>query len=67
MQNFNENLSVLAMLCVYAVLVRYDLSVPNIIVLFGLFVVGSMVLVMRRHRTNLRRSDPLTLIREGRH
>ncbi len=69
-QNFNENLSVLAMLCVYAVLVRYDLSVPTIIVLFGLFVVTSMLLVMRRHRRNLRRtggSDPLTLIRDVRH
>jgi LPLT family lysophospholipid transporter-like MFS transporter len=66
-QNFNENLSVLAMLCVYAVLVRYDLSVPSIIILFGLFVVSSMLLVMRRHRMNLRRTDPMTLIREARH
>ncbi len=66
-QNFNENLSVLAMLCIYAVLVRFDLSVPSIIILFGLFVVGSMLLVMRRHRMNMRRGDPLTLIREGRH
>ena len=67
-QNFNENLSVLAMLCVYAVLVRYDLSVPTIIILFGLFVVGSMLLVMRRHRMNMRRAATRsTLIREGRH
>ena len=68
-QNFNENLSVLAMLCIYAVLVRYDLSVRAIIILFGLFVVTSMMLVIRRHRSNLRRSehDPLTLIREVRH
>ena len=62
-QNFNENLSVLVMLCVYALLVRYDLSVSTIIILFGLFVVCSMALVMRRHRMNMRRSDPLTLIR----
>ncbi len=66
-QNFNENLSVLAMLCLYAVLVRYDLSVPTIIVLFGLFVIGSMLLVMRRHKRNLRRIDPLTLIHDVRH
>jgi LPLT family lysophospholipid transporter-like MFS transporter len=68
-QNFNENLSVLAMLCLYAVLVRYDLSVSTIIVLFGLFVVCSMMLVIRRHRMNMRRADhdPLTLIREVRH
>ena len=66
-QNFNENLSVMAMLCVYAVLVRYDLSVSTIIILFGMFVVGCMLLVMRRHRLNMRRVDPLTLIRDGRH
>lgn len=68
-QNFNENLSVLTMLCVYAVLVRYDLSVSTVIVLFGLFVIGSMLLVMRRHRNNLRRLalDPLTLIHEVHH
>jgi LPLT family lysophospholipid transporter-like MFS transporter len=68
-QNFNENLSVLTMLCIYAVLVRYDLSVQTIIVLFGVFVVGSMGFVIRRHRQNIRRADhdPLTLIREARH
>jgi LPLT family lysophospholipid transporter-like MFS transporter len=68
-QNFNENLSVLAMLCLYAVLVRYDLSVPTIIMLFGAFVITTMLLIMRRHRMNMRRSenDPLTLIREVRH
>jgi LPLT family lysophospholipid transporter-like MFS transporter len=68
-QNFNENLSVLAMLCLYAVLVRYDLSVPTIIMLFGVFVITTMLLIMRRHRMNMRRSenDPLTLIREVRH
>ena len=66
-QNFNENLSILVMLCVYAMLVRYDLSVPSIVILFGMFVVGTMLLVVRRHRMNMRRSDPLTLLREGRH
>ena len=68
-QNFNENLSVLVMLCVYAMLVRFDLSVPTIIVLFGAFVVTSMLLIIRRHRANLRHAehDPLTLIREVRH
>ena len=65
-QNFNENLSVLMMLFLYTLLVRYDLSVPHIILLFGSFVVGSMLLVLRRHRMNMRRSDPLLLVREGR-
>ena len=68
-QNFNENLSVMMMLCIYAVLVRYDLSVQTIIMLFAVFVIGSMLLVMRRHRHNLRRleRDPLTLIHDVRH
>ena len=66
-QNFNENLSVLTMLCVYAVLVRYDLSVQTVIILFGSFVVVSMLLVMRRHRKNLRRVEPLPALSESRY
>ena len=65
-QNFNENLSVLTMLMVYAMLVRYDLSVQTVIILFGGFVTCSMLLVMRRHRINLRRADPQFLIGETR-
>ena len=66
-QNFNENLSVLTMLCVYAVLVRYDLSVRTVIILFGSFVVVSMLLVMRRHRMNLRRVEPLPALSDSRY
>ena len=64
-QNFNENLSVLTMLCVYAVLVRYDLSVQTVIILFGSFVVASMLLVMRKHRKNLRRVEPVAALSES--
>lgn len=66
-QNFNENLSVLTMLCVYAVLVRYDLSIRSVIVLFGLFVCVTMALVIRRHHVNARLVDEAALIRETRH
>lgn len=46
-QNFNENLSVLVMLCLYAVLVWLDVPVTAVIVLFGTFVCLMMWLVMR--------------------
>ncbi len=56
-QNFNENLSVLVMLCLYAVLVWLDVPVAAVIVLFGTFVCVMMWLVMRRHRANQRAFD----------
>jgi LPLT family lysophospholipid transporter-like MFS transporter len=52
-QNFNENLSILAMLSLYALLIKLDFSIYTVIVLFGLFVAGSMMLVRRRHRYNV--------------
>jgi hypothetical protein len=61
-QNFNENLSVLTMLCLYAVLVRLDLDIRTVIVLFGGFVCTTMLLVMRRHHRNERLFHAMTLI-----
>jgi hypothetical protein len=61
-QNFNENLSILAMLAVYATMIRAEWSIYTIIVFFGLFVSGTMVLVLRRHRHNQREGDSLHLI-----
>jgi LPLT family lysophospholipid transporter-like MFS transporter len=52
-QNFNENLSILAMLGLYALLIRIDLSIYWVIALFGLFVSLSMMLVRKRHLYNL--------------
>jgi LPLT family lysophospholipid transporter-like MFS transporter len=66
-QNFNENLSVLTMLVLYAVMVKIDLDVNIVIVLFGLFVSGVMYLVMRRHASNQREFDSLALIGEQKH
>jgi hypothetical protein len=66
-QNFNENLSVLVMLGVYAALLALDLRIETIIVLFGLFVAVTMALVMLRHRRNQREFDSVSLIGEARH
>ncbi|HEX3379624.1 MAG TPA: lysophospholipid transporter LplT [Paraburkholderia sp.] len=66
-QNFNENLSVLVMLCLYAVLVWLDVPVTLVIVLFGTFVCLMMWLVMRRHQANQRAFDSVALIGEAKH
>jgi LPLT family lysophospholipid transporter-like MFS transporter len=61
-QNFNENLSVLAMLAVYAALLWLDLRIETIIILFGVFVSGTMFLVILRNRRNHREFDWSSLI-----
>ena len=63
-QNFNENMNILVMLTVYALLLRYDLHINTIVVLFGLSVAVAMLLVMRRHRANQRNYDSEALIGE---
>ena len=60
-QNFNENLSILAMLGVYSLLIWLDFSIHTVIVLFGLFVAVTMSLVRQRHLNNLR-SGPLPTV-----
>jgi LPLT family lysophospholipid transporter-like MFS transporter len=66
-QNFSENASILIMLGLYALLVKLDLSVNIVIVLFGLFVAGVMWLVMKKHAANQREYDSLHLIGEQKH
>src|SRR6266567_1514243 len=56
-QNFNENIGVLVMLSFYAVLVFLGLSTNTVILLFGLFVSGTMALVIWRHRINVASGD----------
>jgi MFS family permease len=51
-QNFNENVSILVMLAIYSVMLRYELHIHFIIVMFGLFVSGTMFLVMRWNAAN---------------
>jgi LPLT family lysophospholipid transporter-like MFS transporter len=61
-QNFNENVGILIMVGMYALLIRMDVSVNAAIVLFGVFVSGTMALVLMRHRKNQAQSDSLHLI-----
>jgi MFS transporter, LPLT family, lysophospholipid transporter len=53
-QNFNENLSILVMLSVYALLMWLNFSIYTVIMIFGLFVSGTMLLVRRRHLYNVK-------------
>src|SRR5438094_4418785 len=46
-QNFNENVSILVMLAMYSLMIRLDLRIHSIVVLFGLFLAGAMYMVMR--------------------
>jgi MFS family permease len=52
-QNFNENLSILGMLGVYALLIKLEFSIYTVIVLFGVFVAVTMALVRNRHQSNV--------------
>jgi MFS family permease len=61
-QNFNENIGILLMVGLYALMVRSGMSVSTAIVLFGVFVSGAMLVVMWRHRQNQARGDSLHLI-----
>ncbi len=56
-QNFNENVSILVMLALYALMIKLDLHINAIIVMFGAFVAASMYLVMRWNAAN-HRADP---------
>jgi len=48
-QNFNENLSILAMLGIYALMIKAQLSIFTITVLFGLFISATMGWLYRKH------------------
>jgi LPLT family lysophospholipid transporter-like MFS transporter len=61
-QNFNENLNILLMLALYALMIRADFGINTIIVLFGGFVCLTMLMVIRLHKHNQSREDSLHLI-----
>ncbi len=67
-QNFNENVSILVMLALYAVMIKLELHINAIIVMFGAFVSIAMFLVMRWNAAN-HRADPHLdrLIGEAKH
>jgi MFS family permease len=66
-QNFNENLNILLMLGLYALLIKLDFHVNTVIVIFGLFVAGTMLMVIRRYRYNKSRYDLDSLIGVEKH
>lgn len=66
-QNFNENLSILTMLAMYAIMITLNLDLNVIIILFGLSLAGIMWLIGRRHAANQREHDSLALIGEHKH
>jgi MFS transporter, LPLT family, lysophospholipid transporter len=66
-QNFNENLNILLMLGIYSLLIKLNVPINIVIILFGLFVAATMLLVMRRHLANQREFDSVALIGEAKH
>jgi len=66
-QNFNENLGVLLMLGVYALLIAANLSTAITMQLIGAFVAVAMLLVLLKHLTNQRREDSVSQIGDTRH
>ena len=66
-QNFNENLNILVMLGLYALLIRAEVPIAYVIVLFGGFVALTMLVVMRVHAANQRRFDSVALIGRAKH
>ncbi|MCE3605126.1 lysophospholipid transporter LplT [Massilia sp. P8910] len=66
-QNFNENLSILTMLAIYAILITLNVELNIVIVGFGLSVAGIMYLIMRKHKVNQAEHDSLALIGEHKH
>jgi MFS transporter, LPLT family, lysophospholipid transporter len=66
-QNFNENLSILMMTGLYALLIRWGLSINTVIILFGLFVAGTMYFVKQRHEANQREHDSVSLLEDMHH
>ena len=66
-QNFNENISVLMMLLIYALLIWLDVPIQAVIIGFGVAVSLSMWLVIKRHARNQAEYDSMHLIGEHKH
>jgi MFS transporter, LPLT family, lysophospholipid transporter len=61
-QNFNENIGILVMVGLYALMIREGVSVNRAIVMFGVFMSAAMLLVLWRHMHNQSQMDSLRLI-----
>ena len=66
-QNFNENLSILTMLAMYAIMITLNLDLDVIIVIFGLSIASITFLILKRHQRNQKQHDSLALIGEHKH
>lgn len=66
-QNFNENLSILLMTGIYAVLMMLQLSIYLIIVLFAAMIILSMFLIQRHHLYNQRQFDAVAQLDDAKH
>jgi len=66
-QNFNENLNILLMLGLYALMIRANFAINTIIVMFGVFVCLTMMLVIKLHKHNQTKQDSLHLIGMEKH
>jgi LPLT family lysophospholipid transporter-like MFS transporter len=54
-QNFNENSSILVMIALYSLLLSVGFSIYTVVLIFGLFVAGTMTVVQLWYRSNYRR------------
>jgi MFS family permease len=61
-QNFNENIGILVMVGLYALMIREGISVNRAIVLFGVFMSAAMLLVLWRHMYNQTQVDSMRLV-----
>jgi MFS family permease len=66
-QNFNENIGILAMSGAYAMLILAGLRVQFTMILFGVFVSGIMLLLIRWHQRNQADFDSVALIGDTHH
>ena len=66
-QNFNENLNILIMLALYALMIRADVHINTVILLFGGFVSGAMLLIIFWNHANHRKHNLDALIGESKH
>jgi len=66
-QNFNENLAVLLMLGLYALMINFNWHINTVITLFGGTVAGAMLLVIRKHKLNQAQRDSIAEIGHASH
>ena len=59
-QNFNENLSILAMTGLYYLMMKNDVSIYVVVTLFGVCVSGLMYMIRKRHQANQREQDDVS-------